>query len=63
MPACAMLTESRVSDGVKTIANAKYAGLPSTSEETRGLLLVKRIEKTKSLPRRPDKQLQRLTDL
>jgi len=34
-PACAVLTELRDRDGIKAIAD--YAGLPSTSEETKVL--------------------------
>jgi len=35
LPACAVLTELRDRDSIKAIADHDYAGLPSTSEETK----------------------------
>ena len=35
LPACAVLTELRDRDNIEAIADHDYAGLPSTSEETK----------------------------
>jgi len=44
-PACAVLIELTGWDGVKVIADAGCAGLPSTSEDVRELLPVKRLKR------------------
>ena len=38
LPACAVLTDLRDRDGVTAITDADFAGLPSTSGETKGTL-------------------------